>query len=394
MEAATSTNGGPRIEVVSEPHTYQGHVERTRRGGIRVRSYGSSYYQDLYRLERHGDQGALARLERHGREVEVELERRGLVLPEGVEFDRPPERRAPTASYAAPPLWLIDYFATAPRPGRVLADLAPNFDLPEGVFSVNLPRETQATSEGVEPLAAGVIDVDSADAAVTSPVTTIAGEWDVPLQMLDQSPLSAPFDWVAFTQLQADYDAQLELQLINGSGTGNSITGILNNTAIPAANIISYTGAGEGTTTGATAMFASLGLAIAKIGQNRSAPPEVWLMTTSRMAWLGSSEDTQNRPLMIADRDGSGVFDLIAIPVELDDAIPRTLNGNQEPVFACRPSDWLVLESEAKSRVMMEPVSGSLMVRLQYYRYAAGLLRYPSSVAYLTGSGMATGGGF
>jgi hypothetical protein len=99
---------------------------------------------------------------------------------------------------------------------------------------------------------------------------------------------------------------------------------------------------------------------------------------------------------MIADRDGSGIFDLIAIPVALNDAIPRTsgVTANEERIIACRPSDWIILESDARTQVMVDIISGTLEARLQMRRYAAAILRQPTSVAYLLGTGMITGGGF
>ncbi len=43
---------------------------------------------------------------------------------------------------------------------------------------------------------------------------------------------------------------------------------------------------------------------------------------------------------------------------------------------------------------MGQPLRGTLMFRLQMRRYVAALLRYPSSVTYLLGTGLATGGGW
>jgi HK97 family phage major capsid protein len=193
--------------------------------------------------------------------------------------------------------------------------------------------------------------------------------------------------------MEARYGYKLELQLINGIGSAtpqgsgnNQLLGILNNTQIPAANIISYTGA-----TTATTMYSYLGQAVAAIGNNRLLPPECWMMRTNRVGWLATSEDTQNRPLIISDNNNAtGEFDLATFEVHHNNAIPITLGttANQDVIIACRPSDWLILESERRTNVYTEVISGVLSARIQMRRYASALLREPTSVAYITGSGM------
>src|SRR5581483_10166458 len=171
------------------------------------------------------------------------------------------------------------------------------------------------------------------------------------------------------------YDSQLETQLLNGSGAAGQLFGLLNVSGI---STVTYT---DGTPT-ATEMFTYLGQAVAAVGKNRKLPPECWLMNTSRLAWLGSSEDSQNRPLMIADRDGAGDVDLLAYPVELTDAMPVTLSGNQDAIIACRPSDSLLFESAPHARVHLDVLSGTLQARIQLHCYVAALMgRYPTGTA-------------
>lgn len=218
--------------------------------------------------------------------------------------------------------------------------------------------------------------------------------------------MGAHLDWVAFTTMEARYGYKLELQLFAGTGVAspqgsgnNQLVGIFNNGAIPAANNVAFSNAGvsaETQTTGASTMFPFIGQMIARVGQTRFLPPENIMMSTSRVAWIGTSEDTATRPLMIANSDGSGSWDLISINVKLNDALPRTsgVGGNEDRIVALRPSDWLILEGERHTAVFTEALSGTLQARIQMRRYAAALLRYPSSVAFLSGPGMGTGGGF
>lgn len=422
----------PSVRILREPLTYDARLVRDgfAKSGFRVLSTheNRSYVKDFVLSQMKGDLEARERLDQHSREMRiVSQERDRLFHPDiRAEFEqRAVNWAAGTGGYFAPPLWIIEQFARQPTPYRVLGKLSPQFELPEGAQSVNLPAWSAGAEVGPQQLGTAAANTATTDSAISSAVCTIAGNYDVPMQMLEQSPQGAHLDWVAFSVMEARYDYQLELQLLVGSGSSvpqgsgnNQLLGLFNNTAIPAANQVSYTGPAEGTASAATSMFSSFGLAIAKVGQARLVKPEAWLMSTSRGAWLGSSEDTQSRPLMIADNPNTvGEWDLLGYPVFLDDAIPRTLGSgmNEDRVIACRPSDWLILESDRRTSVnslkqdsssvrgrdnaqlgdaMGQVLSGTLMVRLQMRRYVAALLRYPSSVAWLQGSGMATGGGF
>jgi hypothetical protein len=62
-----------------------------------------------------------------------------------------------------------------------------------------------------------------ATATVTAPVRTIAGQEDVALQLLDQSPIA--FDQIVFEDLIADYNLQLDTQLWSAPARPASCSG-------------------------------------------------------------------------------------------------------------------------------------------------------------------------
>lgn len=402
---ASPTEGrreSPRVSIVSEPLTYQAKLVRDH-GGLRaISTRGNySYVRDFILAETRGDGPALNRLARHAEEMRtIATERERIFAPDvGYEFEqRAVSWASGTGGYFAPPLWIVEHFATVPTPERVLSRLAPNFDLPLGAQSVNLPAFSTGPDVDVTAVDSATPSATAVDTPISSAVTTIAGNFDVPIQMLEQSPLGAHLDWVAFTNMEARYGYKLERQLFVGSGAStpqgsgnNQLLGILNNTAIPAANIVTYT---DATPTVAKMIQTSgqggpIPQAVAAIGNNRKAPPEYWMLTTSRGAWIASGELAF--PLALENMEGPGHFGLIAYEAWPNDAIPTTLGtaGNQDIVLACRPSDWLILESERRTSINRDVLSGTLEVRLQMRRYVAALLRFPSSVAYVTGTGMA-----
>ena len=366
-------NAWPRIEVTSEPLTYRRDVR-------------ASFYRDLLISTPAGDE----RLARHRQEMDVvhaERERRANQrLHSGeIEYRVEPNTTQGYGGYFAPPLWLNEYFATAPRSLQVLAPLIPmHFPLPPGVSSINLPILSTGTQVRPTPDGGGVDDRDIVDATGSSTVVTLSSQADVALQLLEQSPAGAHLDWALFKDMTESYDSQVESQLYVGLGSAaKQILGLANVTS----NIgITYTDASP---TG-HAMYTYFGEAVAQVGDARKVPPECWLMRTARYAWLMASEDGQNRPLMTPDPI-VGVASILGFPVFLSDAIPATLGAtaNQDEIFAVRPSDLMLFEGEPQTSVYTEVLSGTLSARIQMHAGIAAITnRYPSGIAVMTGTGL------
>jgi HK97 family phage major capsid protein len=377
------------VEVVSEPLTYERHGPH-------------SYFQDMYRAQE--DPRAFDRLSRHSAEMRVVGEKREArarqALDAGdLEYRVSPDTTQGTGGYLTVPLWLDQLFATAPRPGRILAALIEAaFDLPDGVSSINVPILTAGTA--VQPVLddSAAPSADVTDAAGSSTVVTLTGQSDWPIQALEQSPAGAALDWVIFTDMAAAYDAQLETQLLTGLGAAaKQLVGVLN---VAGTVGVTYTNASP---TGAL-LYPYLGQATARVGNNRNLPPEAFLMRTARWAWLATSEDTQGLPFFLPtfflgdDEDTPDALGgVVGIPVFCDDALPANLGagGNQDVIVALRPSDMVIFEGTPQTTVMREVLSGSLGVRFQMHnRVAAITNRYPSGISPITGTGLVVQSGF
>jgi HK97 family phage major capsid protein len=384
-----------RIVVLGEDLTY-------RHGGEH------SYFADCAKasVQGGGSPAAAKRLERHAQEMAVEIPRfearQSLRSsgPDGTRFEKRvnPNRTPGQGGNSAPPLWLIEDFATAPRPSRILADLAVGYPLPDGVSSVNVPRLVTGVATVVARDGAAAADADIADAATTSPVVPLSGSVDVPLQLLEQSPKNASFDQVVFADGSAAYDAQLEALLMNGSGSNGQFYGLLN---VPNINAVTYADASP---TGSE-LWPFLGQAAARIGNNRLLPPEVWLMRTARWAWLGGSEDAQQLPIappseppeMVQGAGPKSVATILGWPLYCADAIPATLGstGNQDAILACRPSDVLTWESRPRLSIDYQSLSGTMQVRITVRGSAAAICgRYPQGISAITGTGTVVQSGF
>lgn len=242
-----------------------------------------------------------------------------------------------------------------------------------------------------------VSDTDLTDAATSSQVVTIAGHADVALQLIEQSGRNgASFDAVVWRDLLSSYDAQLEAQLLNGSGgigPAAQLNGLMTASGTGA---IAYT---SGSPT-ASLLFLPLGQAYGYVSDNRRIHPEAWLCRGGRWAWIETSEDTAGRPLGVPMTAGSIVANpaqpdpiggLIGQPVFGAEAIPTTLGtgGNQDAIIACRPSDMLLFEGAPTVHVFDEVLSGALQGRVQLRCYVAAITgRYSSSIAVVTGTGL------
>lgn len=369
------------IEIVSEPLTYDRHTPEPR-----------SYFKDLA-MARNGDNAAETRLQRHAVEMRDvvprrEAEREARARASGLEYRVNPNRLDGQGGYFSAPAWLISEFATAARGSRVLAKLIPNIELPLGVSSVNLPRLTTGAHVAPANDAGAVPSRDFVDAAASQPVTPIAGMSDVALQELEQSPVGSHLDWAIFRDLTASYDANLELLLLSGSGTGASFTGILNlATGAGGVNAVTYTDASPTP----AELLPFLGQAAAQIGDARLMPPETWVMRTARFAWI-TAFDAATRP--------TNILPLLGFPHALDDLIPATLggtgptNGTQDAIIAMRPSDSILMESEPHTDVFLEPLAGTMQARLRLNGNACAIHRYPAGIATIQGTGMAVAAGF
>jgi HK97 family phage major capsid protein len=357
---------------VKEERTYQ-------------RGNGRSYLQDLAKSQILGDDEARSRLARHAEEVKVEddyAEYRDLSRTDGA------------GGFFVPPKWLMDQWIELSRASRATANLVTSQQLPAGTDSINIPKVATGTSTAIQPADNDpVVEVDLTDTSVVAPVRTIAGQQDVAIQLLDQSPVN--FDEVIFRDLLADYAHKTNLQVLGGSGVAGQVTGIFTQAGTTA---ITWT---EAAPTVAQ-FYAKIADAIQRIHVARFQSPEVIVMHPRRWAWLTAAADTTGRPLVVPTGHGptnaAGLLTAVAsqqvvgtmqgLPVVTDPSIP--LVSGQDQVLVMRASDLLLYESSIRTRVLPETLSGTLTVRLQVYGYVAFTAgRYPQSVTKISGTGLA-----
>jgi len=348
----------------------------------------NSYLRDLANSQIYGDQEARERLNRHAEEVRVE--------PEYKEY-RDLNRADGSGGSFVPPAWLMGQWIELARAGRPTANLFNSQPLPPGTDSINIPRVLTGTATAIQPNDNDPVqEVDLTDSSLSIPVRTIAGQQDVAIQLLDQSPIN--FDELVFRDLLADYATKTNLQILTGSGASGQVTGLNTQSGATAVTLTATTVAG---------LYAAIANATQQIYTSRFSAPNVIVMHPRRWAWLVSQLDANTRPLVVPAAQGPnnalGTFagvgtqqvvgSIQGLPVVTDPSIPTNQGAgtNQDMILVMKTDDVVLYESGVRTRVLQETLSGTLTVRLQVYGYLAfSAGRYASSLGRITGAGLVT----
>lgn len=409
----------PAAIVRSEPMTYDEHRHDT------------SYLRDLTAIQVPQSgldaNGARERMARHIHEIEVES-RKDKTIAQRLADARQEKRVNPnttagTGGEFVPPLWLVNQYVPFMRPGRVCANRIQNQPLPPGIDVINIPRLTVGSQAAIQGGNAGAVQsTDIQTTYVSAPVNTIAGQEDISLQLLEQSPIA--MDGVVFQDLAADYDQRLDLQVLVGTGSNGQHTGVFNLARAagtsPTVSQASYVAVTNATPTfftigGASPTNASnVGGIISGVNQVetfRYAPPTGIWVHPRRANWWSAQADTQGRPLFVTPNYGplnaAGVNEsspvyqgvagnLFGLPVIKDANMPTTASsgaptgGTQDAAVVLKEDDQILWEGSLKLRALPEILSGTLQIRFQVYAYSALTFgRVPNSVAIVGGSGFA-----
>ena len=410
--SADTVADAPAAVVRSEPMTYAEHRQDT------------SYLRDLTAIQvpQSGLDGAGARerMARHIHEVEVEA-RKDASLAQRLADARQEKRVNPnttagTGGEFVPPLWLVNQYVPFMRPGRVCANRIQNQPLPPGIDVINIPRLTVGSQAAIQGGNAGAVQsTDIQTTYVSAPVNTIAGQEDISLQLLEQSPIA--MDGVVFQDIAADYDQRLDLQVLVGTGANGQHTGVFNLARAaglsPTVSQASYASSTSATFFGTAAgNVPAIISAVNQVETFRYAPPTAIWVHPRRSNWWSTQGDTTSRPLFVAPQyspynavgtnESTPVYQGIAgslfgLPVVKDANMPTaclsgtpTSGQTQDAAVVLKEDDQILWEGSLKLRALPEILSGTLQIRFQVYAYSALTFgRIPNSVAVVGGTGFA-----
>jgi HK97 family phage major capsid protein len=364
----------------------QSRIQSVKEAVAYEKSNGASYFRDMMRVARQmdADGEAAERLRRHAIDVKTGQEYRDLNRTDG------------TGGYAVPPLWLMAQFIELARSSRAYANVVTNQPLPSGTDSINIPKILTGTATAIQTADnAAVQETDLADTSVQANVKTIAGQQDVAIQLLDQSPIN--FDEVIFRDLVADYATKVDLQVISGSNGSGQVQGVRGTSGI---TTVTATSGSDNV----GLLFAKIADAVQQIHTTRYMPPTAIVMHPRRWAFFLAARDTSGRPLVVPSGPGQNqianfgsvaaeqvVGSMHGLPVITDPNLPTNLGAstNQDVIHVLRAEDLWLYESSIRTRVLPEVGSGTLTTRLQVYGYLAFTAgRFPASVAEIGGTAL------
>ena len=395
--AVTSGNTGhePRAVVTREERTYS--IDKSLSGE-------ASFFSDAFRSQQLGDVNATDRIRRHAQEAVVEGELT--------------KRAVSTSGFAGlvVPQYLTDLAALALRNGRPVANVCQSMPLPDQGLSLIVPRGT--TGAAVASQATENSSVQSTDEVwtnLTVPVVTIAGQQDVSRQSLERG--IPGLDGLIILDLSGAYAAELDRQVLHGTGASNQVLGMTATSGIYAATAF-------GAAVSAANFTSKVAGAIQAIaGAGTAIQPRVIIMHPRRWGWLQSLTDSSGRPLALAQAAGPyNVAGLVTIPGGYSADGPATgstpqivgVMANGLPVItdanvtttAGTINEDLVIVADTNQCILWEDGDGApkqlrfeqtlgnqLTVKLVAYGYAAFTAgRYPGAVGKIGGLDTTTNG--
>ena len=416
-EAPANSVGGS-IEI-REHRTYEKGNGVSYLRDLSVRGFGpglgSAWSQACERLARHARENHHVALELEGKASRTGAEayfvrqmieqfsdreaNRGAVYAPGFLTYRALSTASSAGGEFVPPMYLTEQWIAYLRAGRVVANNCHHEDLPDGTMSLNIPKVTAGTSVDVQATQnTNVSNTDLTTAYVTIPVVTFAGQQIVSLQLLERSPIS--FDQMVMGDLAKAHAQRVDLQVLNGSGSGGQVTGILNTSNI---NTVTWTQASP-TLKG---LYGQIGIAKSDIHDAIFLPATHAFMTPTRWEWIGQTFDSNNRPVVVPEY--SGPFNVVQVAPDdavAEGAIGRNLSGlktfedanipanlgagtNQDVVVVSRMQENYLYESPVVTRALPQTYGAQLSVLLQLYNYGAfTAARYPTANAVITGTGL------
>lgn len=358
---AASTGDAIRAWVGREEPTYRpdGHA---------------SFFRDII-TARQGDTSAAARLERH--RVENIVEKRDVTTAD------------PGAAGFIPPIYLASAWAELPRAGRPFADACPKMPLPDAGMTLSIPKvQTGVTvaSQASENAAVSETDIDTQTVSVS--VRTIAGLNDISVQAMERS--FPGMDQIIFNDLRRAYDAELDRQLLNGTGASGQHLGIR---AVSGVNTVTYTDASPTTAEALPKLYD----AIQKVEANRFSIADTIVMHPRRSAWFASNLSS-TFPLFqlgsltqASGTQGDGMATSLGGLRVIRDANVGTLlgAGTEDEVYVLSMSDLILMEGGLRADVFPDVGSSTLTVRLRLFAYSAfASARQPTAITVISGTGL------
>lgn len=332
-----------------------GHYRSVKEGGAL-----HSFFGDMYRSQKQGDQAATRRLAEHTDALRA-------------------HQTYATEPGVLPPVWMTDEYTSIKQQGRVVSNVVRNVPLADA-RPFSLPGQTASTTTGLQggenvALTAG----DAyASAAVTVTPSTIVGSEIVSRQLLESSAPS--IDALILADLVESYNTEIETIVVTAmKAVGSLLTGA----ALVHADFISPTGGTSGFSAYKTAV--ALQSAVYKA---RFLRPDYIAMDHDLFGTILGLVDSTGRPLLSVPQAfaqgqnvtgsagiGGQVTDgwLAGVPIMVTEGM--VIDGTHDGIMAFRSQDVCLFEKAGPSLFRFEEVQGPQSIVLSLWNYAAVAIR-------------------
>jgi len=268
--------------------------------------------------------------------------------------------------------------------------------------TVKNARITSGASAVIQVDAGAVAQADIATAPISAPVVLIAGQQVGSWQINDLSNFPS-LDVAIAAEFGATVAAALDAQLLNGSGIGGQMLGLLNLAGTTAQTFTSATPV-QSSATPASSFYSQVLRAMSQSATARGRLPTSLILGTRRWSWWLDGLASTAAPLVemeslegddgdyadpLAPVGGIGGLRVYATP-----AMPSTLGaGAEDRAIVLRPdSVWLAATQPIFRTSWQATAAGPATGQLVFtcHQYAALLPRYAAGVAVIGGTGLTT----
>lgn len=298
----------------------------------------------------------------------------------------------------ATPVYFVNQYAPWVEYGRAFINETNLNPLPDYGMTVYLPQITGGA--GISPQSTQNTPINETDPTagyLSSGLTTEAGQVTISQQILDRAGPNFQFDVMVFDQLRRDYNAKIDLfvmnQVLATSGIGSvNYTGTFALTAANGASSFrtkvaqakANTASTVGTVTTATHLY----------------------VTDPRWEFIDAYTDSTGRPVTVSPQagpfnavvaggdnspiaEGNTGFKMAGLNVFADSGIPTAGTTTQDQAIVARMKEIYVWEGAPVTRTLPQTLGNQLSVLLQLFNYAAVIVRYPKAVNVISGTAMA-----
>lgn len=285
------------------------------------------------------------------------------------------------------PEYFVSQYAPYREFGRPFADAANKMPLPEYGMTIYLPAvNTGAAVSAQVGENQGITEQDPNAGYLSTGLTTEAGQVTVSQQLLDRAGPDFQFDVMVFDQLKRDYNPKIDALVLT--------TAIANAGSVSVSAPTDLFGSGSILSSLAKAKAQSVTASGVKL------PVTHVFFQPINWEWMTVQVNSQGNPLIVptyagpfnagaAAGDGTPVVDgptgykTLGVPVWEDGSIPAS-GGNNQAVAAHMPEVWY-WEGDPVLRTVPQTAAQNLSVLLQLYSYVGCIVRYPQAVQVLTG---------